>query len=242
MLDIAITADSSKFASAGGDRTVFLWDVRTSKAVSRFTGHLAQVNSVKFSGNAQVLGSASFDGTVKLWDLRANNTTKPIQTLSDAKDSVSCLDIHEHRIFTASVDGRLRTYDLRKGCLTTDPVDDARAPLTSVTVLQDGEAALVSTLRSQIHLVDLHQSSAVPLQVFHGHKNEAYRLKPALADNDTLVLAPSEDGRVYVWDLMDETPVQTLDGQRAGSKGFALAAGSDRSWVSSTLDGSIVFW
>lgn len=244
MLDLAVTQDSSKFASCGGDRTVFLWDVRTSKAVSRFSGHLAQVNSVEFTSNAAVLASASFDSTVKLWDLRANNTSKPIQTLTDSKDSVSAVAIYEHRILTASVDGKLRSYDLRMGTLTTEPVGGGSAPLTSVAVLQDGEAALVSSLDSKITLIDLHENSGVPLQVLHGHTNDSYRLKPALAANDTLVLMPSErSGQIYVWDLMDEAPIQKLNAG-GGTKGFAVAVspGPDLHFVATTPTGAIQFW
>lgn len=240
VIDIAITADSSKFASCGGDRTVFLWDVRTSKAITRFSGHLARVNTVTFAGS--VLASGSFDGSVKLWDLKSNSA-KPIQTLNDAKDSVSCVDIYNHLILTASVDGKLRTYDLRMGTLTTDPISDS--PLTSVQVLQDGEAALVSSLDSKIQLLDL-QNQCAPLQVLHGHRNEEYKLKPALASNDTMVLAPSEsDGCIYAWDLLDEKPVAKLNGN-GGPKGFALAVSPSESenmhFVSSSFQGDINFW
>lgn len=260
ILDLAVTEDSSKFASCGGDRTVFLWDVRTSKAVSRFSGHLAQVNAVAFTSNAAVLASGSYDGTVKLWDLRAssnnssnnsNNMSKPIQNLSDAKDSVSAIDIYNHKIFTASVDGKLRTYDLRMGTLATDPVGESNAPLTSVKVLEDGEAALVASLDSKIRLIDLHENSAVPLQVLHGHVNESYRLKPALASNDTLALMPGEqDGRIYVWDLLDEKPMAKLDAH-GGAKGFSIAvspaSGEEDNpgivhWVSSNASGDMNFW
>lgn len=89
-----------------------------------------------------------------------------------------------------------------------------------------------------------------PLQVFHGHHNENYRLKPALACNDTLVLSPSEgDGYIYVWDLMDEKPIRKLDATRGGSGGakggFALAVSPSETpikWVSSTGSGDLLFW
>lgn len=258
--DVQVTADSARFASGGGDRTVYLWDVRTSKATSRFTGHVAAVNSLKFAGgNNAVLASASHDGTVKLWDLRNNNTSRPIQTLADARDSVLAVDMQGHLLVTASADGRLRTYDLRRGQLATDPVDNARAAVTAATILHDGDAVLVSTLASRLYLFDLQATTGtteVPLQVFTGHRNEEYRARPALAQNETLVLAPSEDGRVYVWDMLEELPVQTVPAvpaelESGGSTGsgskktggaFAVAAGPDRAWVSSTPAGDLVFW
>jgi hypothetical protein len=46
----------------------------------------------------------------------------PIQVLEDAKDSVTAVQIKNYEIITGSVDGKLRTYDLRAGQLSTDVV------------------------------------------------------------------------------------------------------------------------
>jgi mitogen-activated protein kinase organizer 1 len=55
---------------------------------------------------------------------RSQNRT-PIQVLEDAKDSVTSVQIKNFEIITGSVDGRLRTYDLRAGHLSTDVVGRA---------------------------------------------------------------------------------------------------------------------
>ena len=79
--------DNGKFASSGGDRTVFLWDVTTGNTIRRISGHHGKINVVDFNEEATVLASGtkrkpeprvidtdstsgSYDATVKLWDLR----------------------------------------------------------------------------------------------------------------------------------------------------------------------------
>lgn len=47
----------------------------------------------------------------------------PIQVLDQAKDSITCLLIVGHLILTGSVDGYIRTYDVRQGELRTDFFD-----------------------------------------------------------------------------------------------------------------------
>jgi len=47
--DVAVSADNSKFASAGGDRQLFLWDVATGQTIRKFGGHDGVINSVKTS-------------------------------------------------------------------------------------------------------------------------------------------------------------------------------------------------
>jgi mitogen-activated protein kinase organizer 1 len=46
----------------------------------------------------------------------------PIQTLNDCKDSVTSLIVTPSEIVASSVDGRIRTYDLRNGRLVTDHI------------------------------------------------------------------------------------------------------------------------
>jgi hypothetical protein len=45
---------------------------------------------------------------------------QPIQALEEARDSVQALYVGTSRIMTGSVDGHVRTYDLRKGELRAD--------------------------------------------------------------------------------------------------------------------------
>lgn len=52
MLDLAVTADNAKFASVGGDKQVFLWDVETGTTVRRWSGHDARVEAVEFGAEA----------------------------------------------------------------------------------------------------------------------------------------------------------------------------------------------
>lgn len=199
-----------QFASCGGDKTVYLWDAASGHTIRRFSGHIARVNSVAFNNTETVLLSGSYDGTVRLWDLRNTGSTKPVQVLSDAKDSVSSVDVHGHRIATASVDGKLRVYDLRMGQLTTDsvtamPSDITRGtstatPLTSVMISQDGDTALVASLDSTVRLMDLE--SGLALQAYVGHQNSVFRMRAVLDDDRGTVLSASEDGCVFLWDLM----------------------------------------
>ena len=50
---------------------------------------------------------------------RSQNRT-PIQSLEDAKDTIQALLVGSSEIIAGSVDGHVRTYDLRKGMMTSD--------------------------------------------------------------------------------------------------------------------------
>ena len=68
-----------------------------------------------------MVASGSYDATVRLWDCKSQST-KPIQVLEEAKDSVSSLHVVGHEIVTGSVDGRMRVYDLRMGMIFVDVI------------------------------------------------------------------------------------------------------------------------
>lgn len=51
--------DNGKFASSGGDRTVFLWDVTSGNTIRRISGHVGKINVVDFNQEATVLASGA---------------------------------------------------------------------------------------------------------------------------------------------------------------------------------------
>ncbi|OGE57188.1 hypothetical protein PENARI_c002G06430 [Penicillium arizonense] len=141
VLDIAVAADNARFASVGGDRQVFLWDVEQGITTRRWSGHNSRIEAVQFAGEGDgVVVTGSADTTINLWDTRANSH-KPIQTLTEATDTVSSLHVHmgSYSIASGSYDGHARIYDVRTGKTS---VDVLAHPVTSgdAVVLSGSEA------------------------------------------------------------------------------------------------------
>ncbi|KAH8923847.1 WD40 repeat-like protein [Atractiella rhizophila] len=202
VLSLSVASSNSNFASGGGDRSVFWWDVGTGKVIRRFAGHRGKINTVCINEQDTVLCSGSYDASVKIWDLKSQNRL-PIQSLDDAKDSISSIVTQSSTIYTGCVDGYLRTYDLRKGQLTCDFMG---RPITSLMPSKDGQTILVSLLSSrkvaaQVVLLDLANGSA--LQTFEGHKNDSYRIAPCFGHKEQSVISGDEDGFLWRWNLID---------------------------------------
>jgi mitogen-activated protein kinase organizer 1 len=97
-------------------------------------------------------------------------------TLTEARDSVSTVAVVDHEIMSGSVDGRLRTYDIRMGMVYADLIGrmfaffccvdlaglgcdtnkwfDVIDPITSISPLKQNDSILVSTLDSKLRLMD----------------------------------------------------------------------------------------
>ena len=122
---------------------------------------------------------------------------------------------------TGSVDGHVRTYDLRKGELRSDFIgrtspspllrppqvsfSDSAAilvdPVTAVVPTKDHQSYLVTTLDSHVRLMD--GTTGKLLNGFNGHVNTSYRCRACFGFNEASVVCGDENGAVWAWDLLD---------------------------------------
>lgn len=51
VLDVAVATDNARFASVGGDRQMFLWDVEHATTIKRWSGHNSRIEAVQFAGD-----------------------------------------------------------------------------------------------------------------------------------------------------------------------------------------------
>ncbi|KAK3200891.1 hypothetical protein GRF29_213g314761 [Pseudopithomyces chartarum] len=254
ILSIDVNEANDRFVSTGGDKTVFFWDVQTAQTIRRFTGHAGRVNRGVFGGEGDsIIVSASFDGSVKVWDVRSTNY-KPIMTFSDAKDSVTDVLVFDAEIISSSVDGRVRSYDLRTGMCEVDVIGH---PVTSLSVSKKGTEVLVSSLDSTVRLMDRANG-----QLLKAYRDEAFvntdlRVRSTLGLNDSVVLSGSDDGMVFAWDLMGGTALHKfrhseireikgkMEKKEKGKKEVVSAVTfcpSRREWVSAGGDGNVIVW
>lgn len=204
VVDCQANHDSSQFASCSNDKSLIVWDVETGKIQRRFR-NLAPFNSLCYGPASSTVLASSIDGTVRIYDLRAVNAWEPIQSLTEASDSVTSCKVFGHFVFTASLDKSLRTYDVRKGSLA---VDTLHMPLNHISVSQDGGSLLVGCLRGSPLLVD--RKAAKILSEYTGHTNELFKIESTFVLADSSLASGSEDGKVYLWDLGAREPRAAL--------------------------------
>lgn len=251
VLSLAVTPDNARFASAGGDRTVFWWDVATATTLRRFShateGHVGRVNCVATGGagasasgseggDHSLVVSGGFDTTVRVWDVRSSSGggggggTKPIQVLADARDAISAVLVRGAEIIAGSVDGRTRAYDVRMGRVVTDVLG---ASVTSLALTRDGRALLVGTLDSSIRLMD--RDAGTCLQTYScsagsgsghqdGWRNEELRVQSLLGAREKYVVAGDE----------------MTSGSGSGGDGPGGGDGGGRLWAWDLLTGKLV--
>lgn len=58
---MAVASDNARFASVGGDRQVFLWDVEQGTTIRRWGGHNSKVEAVQFAGDGDSVVVSGMD-------------------------------------------------------------------------------------------------------------------------------------------------------------------------------------
>ena len=148
---------------------------------------MGRVNVVESTDHGQVLLTGSYDGSVYLWDGRAINNHKPVQILHEAKDSVMDILLEpKHVIRAGSIDGTMRSYDMRKGILTND---DMGGPIVSMAKTKGGNGTClaVSCLEdSTIRLVDIGTGELVNTYEGH-HRASQFKVDVDVLANDRCV-------------------------------------------------------
>ncbi|KAK0739613.1 WD40-repeat-containing domain protein [Apiosordaria backusii] len=229
VLSLSVSSQNDRFASSGGDRTVFLWDVSTASTIRRLGSnsttfsHTGRVNTVVFSGHDDSLViSGGHDTTVRIWDTKSSSA-KPIQVLNDAKDAITCLATPQNgepEIITGSVDGKVRTYDVRMGRCVADVLG---TPVTSLSLSRDGKTLLVGGLDSKIRLFDRKNGTCLKTYEHPGWRNTELRVQSCLGGKERYVVAgdeltspdtaaqsSKEEGKIWAWDLLTGKLVATV--------------------------------
>lgn len=198
-------------------------------------GHVGRVNCVAVGGaDDSLVVSGGFDTTVRVWDTRSGgggsgSGARPVQVLDDAADAISSVVVRGAEIVAGSVDGRVRSYDVRVGKVTADVVG---ASVTSLSLTRDGKAMLVGSLDSRVRLMDRESGSCLRAYGAGGEddkdkdkegegegvwRNTDFRVQSVLGGGERFVVAGDEmtggggggdghaagdGGRIWAWDLM----------------------------------------
>ena len=249
------SSSSSQTLLAASNQALVITDL-VSNQVKRRLGqnhHTGRINAVAAANGGEAYVTASYDATVAIWDGRSRDT-KPLQVLKDAKDSVTSVHVRQQTfdsssrdhnngmatIRTASVDGIVRTYDLRKGLLQCD--DCGGSPITSMAHTKDGNCLVVSCLDGTIRLVELETGEL--LNTYHSHHTAGqYGLQVDVLADDSTIISGSENGECALYDLVRANSVQILEGP-ARRPTCTVAAHPKQSSVvvTASYDNSTVVW
>jgi WD40 repeat protein len=130
---LAVTGDGKWIASAGADKTVFLWDVDSGKQILSLTGHKEWVFALAFSSDRKFLASGSFDGEIKVWNLETAKVEYNITSVMPYSINSLAFSLDDRTLVIASADKVINLWDMKEGRIMS-PITGHTAQVTQVVV------------------------------------------------------------------------------------------------------------
>lgn len=190
-----------RFATAGADGRVAVWEEGTGAPVKEFSGHSAPVAALAVSPDGATLASASWDTTIRLWPLRDG---EPLVLEGHTGNVNAVAFMPDGTLASAGYDATLRYWPARADQpprLVTLP-----SPLNALVALTGGALA-VGGADGRVRVLD---------------RAGAIRAEAEVAPTPVIALAASPDGRtlaaaglqgaVALLDAMDLRPLRNLVG------------------------------
>ncbi|XP_033734739.1 uncharacterized protein LOC117323561 isoform X2 [Pecten maximus] len=262
---LCVQFDKRRLISAGLDRTVRVWDIRSGRSIHKLYGHKGGIRCLHFEENTLVTGS--WDTTLIVWDLRSFEKRA---IMAEHTGCVSCVTMNHEYIVSGSHDLSLRVwyrptyqqYKVLRGhkglinCVSFDGQNvvsgssDMTVRLVNIHTEQclyvfDGSQDQVLTVSIQGELIlsgDLqgrvyfwNKTSGESEAAIQAHEKPIYKVHY----HQGRFLTASGDGTIREWDMMTMTSVRLLQGHQGPVRDARVS--SDRI-VSCSDDGTIRIW
>jgi len=207
--DVSSAPSGLLLASASGDATTKLWDLGRQAVVCTKTlkGHEGDVYTVHFHPAENHIATGGYDRVANLWDVRTGQLVKKFIGHSASVSHV-IFNPYGNLIISGSKDNTVKFWDITSGlCIKT--YSTYLGEVTSVAMSQNGSLLLTSSKDNSNRLWDVR--TARPIRRFKGHQNTAKNfLRASFGPNELLIVGPSEDEMIYIWDIMSGDLLQTL--------------------------------
>ncbi|OQR85592.1 WD domain-containing protein [Achlya hypogyna] len=179
------------------DASVRLWDARYGACFRSFDAHLADIATVSFNHQSNLLLSASADGSARVWDV---HNGKPLFTFQDHIGEVTdaCFNATGSLLATSGQDGSIYVYDTLHGhkrCICRGH----KGEVTKITFNRQGSRIVSAGADKTVRVWDTHSGNCV--QVLDGHDDHAFGCQVSY-DGKTIVTG-SHDNTVRFWVTSD---------------------------------------
>ncbi|MBX9582655.1 MAG: WD40 repeat domain-containing protein, partial [Gemmataceae bacterium] len=230
--DLALTPDGKFLVTAGADKTVRVWDVKTAAPVRSFQGHLGKVLGLAVRPDGRQVASAGADGAVRLWDL---SPTDDHRVLADAAGPVwaAAVSPDGKRAAAAGADKVIRVYDPETGKLEATLAGHTAA-VTALAFLPDGNRLVSAGGDKTVRVWDVAEKKQ--LKELTGH--ELPVLAVAVGPDGKRVVSGAADRTVRGWDIEAGKQLWSWAGKSAVS-GVAVRPGGAQV-AAGTADGGLV--
>jgi WD40 repeat protein len=233
---VAFSPDGRTVASAHGDASIRLWDLRTVAEIRRYRGHTQTVQAISFSPDGQSLLSAGADGKLMLWDVGNGNAPRHVMHGHSAGVNAAAFSPDGRRALSCSVDHSVKLWDLSTGKQIRS-FDGHTNVVYCVAFSPDGRRAASGSHDYTMRIWDIESGREVrrcetPGTIF---------MSIAFARDGRRVVGSNGDNTIKLWNVEDGSILQTFKGLN-GAANCVLFSPDERAIISAGWDRTIRLW
>jgi periodic tryptophan protein 2 len=217
---------------------LLVWEWQSESYILKQQGHYFDMNTLAYAPDGQTIATGGDDGKVKVWSTHSgfcfvtfSEHSAPISAVSFAK--------HGHVLFSASLDGTLRAYDLVRYRNFRTFTSPSPVQFSCLAVDPSGEVvAAGSTDSFEVFLWSVQTGKLLDILAGHTGPISSLAFSPSGANQ---LVSGSWDRTVRVWNVFGRS--HAVEPFSLNSDVLAVACRPDgKELAASTLDGQITFF
>ena len=243
---VSITPDGSRFAAAGDDKNIYVWNADSKEPVRTLTGSLFPVGTVIIHPLGTSLVSAGLEFYLRLWDFEERDSL-------DGRKGAG----FEVKALTASTDGHEVFAALGNGGLETRSLFDPKDAGQSIPPPQEaGDAPVpefwgVWPMRNRKEICVAGRDNCIEtrdytarrrLKRFKGRvEGRSFPIFSTLDDQIIITTGGSQSSIICLWNKRTGKCIEEREGHSRPIRNLVLLPSGDR-FVSAGEDKKIIFW
>jgi len=243
---IAFNPDGSKIASGGTDKTIKLWDVKSSTEQAGYEGHTAGIGfkSLDWSPDGKLIAAGSRNDAIRIWEADTGTEYAVLHGHSDEITGIS-FSPDSALLASASFDNTIRLWDITTkseqsilSSHSSDVGDVAFSPDGNLLASISGD---ITEKDISVRFWDVASGEQLVNMETHNHA----RLGSVSFSPDGLLLVtcggPSSDGTINLYDVKNGDLVTVLDGGDEAVVGVSFSPDGHLIAISNAV-GEIQLW